>query len=285
MRYDSPLRYPGGKAKLAPVLAQIIELNDLSGCSYVEPFAGGAGAALRLLREGMVSELYLNDLDPRITAFWRAVLNESERFVDAIRSADVSVSEWRRQQQICLENDQSKPFELGFAAFYLNRCNRSGVLLGAAPIGGYAQTGSSSIDARFYKETLVQRILTISRQREHIHITNQDAYEFLREYFSGPHRLNDTFVYLDPPYQSKGGRLYLDSHSDQDHRNLAHYIQGLDGLNWVASYDDTSFIRELYTDCVISDISLQYSLQRKRQAWELMIAPSRVNLPTSVAPT
>ena len=284
MRYDSPLRYPGGKAKLAPTLRRIIELNKLSGCAYFEPFAGGAGAALRLLREGLVSELHLNDLDPRIAAFWHSVLNEPERFVEAILSIEVSVAEWKRQQQICLCPDQSNLFDLGFAAFYLNRCNRSGVILDAAPIGGYAQMGSSGIDARFNKENLAQRVLAVSRKREQIHITNKDAYEFLSEHLSHRRELNNIFVYLDPPYYSKGSRLYLDSYTDEGHRNLASYVQQLDGLNWVASYDDTSFIRELYTNCVISNISLQYSLQRKRRAWELMIAPSHVQLPASVAP-
>ena len=99
MRYDSPLRYPGGKAKLAAFLSRTIALNDLTGCSYFEPYAGGAGAALRLLREGCVSELRLNDLDPRIAASWNAVLNETERFVEAILSVPLSVTEWKRQHQ------------------------------------------------------------------------------------------------------------------------------------------------------------------------------------------
>ena len=118
MRFDSPLRYPGGKASIAAFLARTIELNGLSGCSYLEPFAGGAGAALRLLRDGIVSELHLNDLDPRIIAFWRAVLDESERFADAVLAVPVNIEEWERQKQVYRLADQDKPFELGFATFY-----------------------------------------------------------------------------------------------------------------------------------------------------------------------
>ncbi len=283
MGYDSPLRYPGGKVSFVPFLAQTIELNGLSGCSYFEPYAGGAGAALRLLRERIVSELRLNDLDHRITAFWRAVLNEPQRFADAILSIPLSITEWRRQQHIYQRADMKKPFEVGFAAFYLNRCNRSGVLLGAAPIGGYAQTGKWTIDARFNRENLAKRIFAISSYRKQIYVTNMDALAFLVKHLPRGRERKRVFAYLDPPYYSNGDRLYLNSYKGQDHKNLARYIQRQGTLKWVMSYDDTPFIREIYETRVLSHFSLQYSLQRKQRAWELLIAPSHVQLPVSVA--
>lgn len=285
MKFDSPLRYPGGKASLAAFLAQTIELNDLSGCAYFEPFAGGAGAALRLLREDVVSEIHLNDLDPHIFSFWRAVLDEPERFADSVLSVPVSIEEWKRQQQVCRLADSSKPFDLGFATFYLNRCNRSGIILGAAPIGGYTQTGKWRIDARFYKESLAERILAIGRRREQIHVTNMDSLDFLVEHLPHRHERKPVFAYLDPPYYSKGNRLYMNFYSDQDHRELARYLQGQDTLKWVMSYDDTDFIRDLYATSETSSLSLEYSLQRRRKALELLISPSHVLLAILVAST
>ena len=263
--YDSPLRYPGGKVSLAGVLAQIIELNGLFGCAYFEPFAGGAGAALRLLRDGVVSQLHLNDLDPRISAFWHAALYESERFSNTILSVPLSVAEWRRQKQICLRPDANKPFELGFATFYLNRCNRSGVVLGAAPIGGYDQVGKWRLDARFNRENLAERICNVARDRDRIRITNMDAVTFLVKHLPVESEHRRAFLYVDPPYYSNGNRLYLNRYSACDHEDLARYTQRLGGLNWVTSYDDTRFVRDLYASCVISQISLKYSLQRKRK--------------------
>ena len=266
MKFDSPLRYPGGKASLATFLSQTIELNGLSGCSYFEPFAGGAGAALRLLREGVVSQLYLNDLDPQIVSFWRAVLYESERFADAIMSVPITIAEWKRQQQVCKRADPTKPFDLGFATFYLNRCNRSGIILGAAPIGGYSQSGEWRIDARFYRETLAERVLAIGKCQEQIHVTNLDALDFLARYLPVGSDRKSSWVYLDPPYYTKGTRLYLNSYDDQDHKNLARYIQKQEGLVWVMSYDDTNFIRTLYETSEITILSLKYSLHRKRKS-------------------
>ena len=284
MNYDSPLRYPGGKSALAAFLIRTIKLNNISGCSYFEPFAGGAGVALRLLREDVVSKVYLNDLDPRITAFWYAVLNESERFVKAILSVPVSVAEWKRQLHICTRGDTRKPFELGFSTFYLNRCNRSGILLGAAPIGGYAQTGKWKIEARFYRETLVKRVFAIARKRKQIHISNKDALEFLVKSLPRGRERKRVFAYLDPPYHANGSRLYLNSYKDQDHRKLASYMQRQGVLKWVMSYDDAGPIRVIYDDCAIFHLAIRYSLQRKQRTNELLIAPFHVRLPAYVAP-
>ena len=308
------MRYPGGKASLAGLLALTIKLNGLSGCPYFEPFAGGAGAALRLLREGVVSELYLNDLDPRVYAFWNAALGESQKFADAIRSVPLNIEEWRNQRQVCTLGDTGKQFELGFATFYLNRCNRSGIVHGAAPIGGYAQSGPWKIDARFYRESLAERILAIGRRREQIHVTNMDARDFLGARLPRGSGRKSVFVYFDPPYYSRGDRLYMNLYSDssgivhgaapiggyaqsgpwkidarfyrdQDHMNLATYIQKQYDVNWIMSYDDTAFVRHLYQACDISQFSLEYSLHKKRKAQELLISPSRVKLADPVEST
>lgn len=285
MRYDSPLRYPGGKAALAPFLEQTIEVNDLSGCAYFEPFAGGAGAALRLLRDGVVSELRLNDLDIRITAFWNAILDESDRFVDTILSVPLNVSEWERQRTIYMQADTTRRFELGFATFYLNRCNRSGVLFRTCPIGGRAQHGKWKIDARFNRDALAARVTAISRKREYIHVTNMDAKAFLVRHLPRNTARRRVFAYLDPPYYSNGNRLYMNHYRSQDHEQLAHYMRRQSTLNWVMSYDNADPIRDLYSSCTVGHIPVRYSLHRKRHTREILIAPTHVLLPASdVAP-
>ena len=165
---------------------------------YLEPFAGGAGAALQLLVDDVVSELVLNDADPRIHAFWLAALNESERFADAILAVPLTIDEWKRQREVCSSSNKSNQFALGFATFYLNRCNRSGIILGAAPIGGYEQNGDWKISARFYRQTLAKRVLALGEMRSRIRVTNFDASQFLRLYLPNPKHGEDAFTYLDP---------------------------------------------------------------------------------------
>ena len=279
MKFDSPLRYPGGKAALAPFLTETIALNGISNCTYFEPFAGGAGAALRLLREGVVSQAHINDLDPCISAFWQAVLGETNRFSDAIMSVKLDVDEWKKQREIYLNQDVSKLFDLGFATFYLNRCNRSGVLFGAAPIGGYGQTGKWKIDARFYRESLAGRVIELGQLSEQIHLSNMDAHRFLLEKLPRGHERTRVFAYLDPPYWEKGGRLYFNSYSSQDHRALARYMQSQKTLKWVMSYDDAPPIRDIYVRSNIHRLSLRYNLNKARDAQELLIVPDHVQIP------
>ena len=279
MKFGSPLRYPGGKTALAQFLARTIELNHLSGCAYYEPFAGGAGAALRLLHDDIVSEIHLNDLDHRVTAFWTAALDETERFAEAIRSVPVTIEECKKQREICQSADRGEEFELGFATFYLNRCNRSGIILGAAPIGGYAQTGKWGIDSRFYRETLANRILAIGNKREQIYVTNMDACAFLSKKLPKMREQDAAFVYLDPPYYSNGNRLYMNAYKSQDHEDLAQYIKKRDQFGWIMSYDDTDSIRELYQGCRLSYHPIDYILQKRRRERELIISPAHVELP------
>ena len=281
MRHISPLRYPGGKASIAGYLETIIDLNHLRGCSYFEPFAGGAGAALRLLMEGVVSDIHLNDLDPRIAAFWRSVLHEAERFQHAVMTIPLTLEEWERQKQICSNAEHEDQFELGFSTFYLNRCNRSGVLIGAAPIGGYEQRGKWRIDARFYRNSLVQRIHEISQMRERIHVTQLDAVEFLRTSIAVCGKRAHSFAYFDPPYHMDNNRLYFNTYVDCDHVALSKEIQSQNHLAWLMSYNNSTFIRHLYTDCVLSTIPVRYALQNKRVSHELMIAPSRLKIPAT----
>ncbi len=279
MKYASPLRYPGGKAGLTGFLSDVIDLNNLRGCTYYEPYAGGAGAALNLLKNEVVSELYLNDADHRINAFWNSALYESERFVEKIRSVPLTMEEWYQQQQICSRPKLYRNFEVGFAAFFMNRCNRSGVLTGSGPIGGYKQQGKWRLDVRFYRETLIERILDLERMKNRIHISSADAIDFLKGTLPRGHRRGRIFVYLDPPYVNKGQRLYLNAYNAEGHSQLAKYLEKQTILPWIMSYDDSELVRNLYSDQNIASMPIRYSLQIKRSARELIIAPHRIAIP------
>ena len=102
-----------------------------------------------MLQSGKVKAVFLNDLDRAIYAFWRSILDHTEEFLHRMCYTSITISEWYKQREIY----HSKPddiLQLGFATFFLNRCNKSGILL-ANPIGGINQTGQDKIDARFKK--------------------------------------------------------------------------------------------------------------------------------------
>ena len=136
----TPLRYPGGKGALYTTLRDLVRANDLSSGTYVEPYAGGVGAGLALLITGVVKRIVVNDLDPALYAFWRSVVKDPEGFAKQVAEVELSVREWRKQKEIYRSADRRDYLPLGFATFYLNRTNHSGVL-NAGPIGGLDQTG------------------------------------------------------------------------------------------------------------------------------------------------
>ncbi len=275
----SPLRYPGGKGTFGPYFVKIMKQNGLYGGKYLEPFAGGAGVALVLLSSGAASEIILNDADYHIYCFWVSILDENERFCDKIRNVDISIREWQNQKKIYMKPNQHNTFDVGFSTFFLNRCNRSGIIAGAGPIGGYKQEGKWRLDVRFNKDDLITRIEQIGRLKNQIIIENLDAIVFLRNYLINPHDRDKVLVYIDPPYVSAGNRLYLNFYSNKDHIELAHHLLRQEELSWVVTYDDDIFIRELYDSCQKWLFNLGYSLQSKQKGKELLIAPEWLKLP------
>ena len=155
----SPLRYPGGKAPLASFFEDTIRALGLVKPTYVEPYAGGAGAGLDLLYRGVVGRVVINDFDYSVYSLWDSMLHRHDEFLDRFDSAPLTVDEWKRQREIYRRRDEPglDKLDLGFATFYLNRTNRSGVLRGGM-IGGLKQEGKYKLDARFNKETLRERI-------------------------------------------------------------------------------------------------------------------------------
>lgn len=191
--YYSPLRYPGGKSKITPLIKQIIISNNLEGCTFVEPFAGGAGVSLDLLFSGSVGHIIINDSDIAIFSFWKAILEEMDRFVKDVYTVPLTIEEWKHQKEI-LEAIKEPCYELGFAAFYLNRTNRSGIL-NAGVIGGKKQDGKWKMDARFNRDNLAKKIIEISKRKNDITVFGLDIRDFVKHIPS-----ENAFVYLDPPY-------------------------------------------------------------------------------------
>ena len=156
----SPLRYPGGKYKLYPYVAKLIEINDCT--TYIEPFCGGAAIPLELLFHNNIKRVILNDYDYSIYCFWESVLTDTDAFNKKIFDTPITVNEWKKQKQIRSTFSKHTPLEVGFSTFFLNRVNHSVIIDKAGPIGGLDQTGSYSIDCRFNKRRLISQIEKIA---------------------------------------------------------------------------------------------------------------------------
>lgn len=264
----SPLRYPGGKGKLAPFMEALIKKTGHVGGTYVEPFAGGAGIALELLEKNVVSQIVINDYDKGIYSFWKAILTETDRFVQEIENVPLTMDEWNRQRNIIVTGGNRYSFELGFATFYMNRTNRSGIIKGGV-IGGVDQTGNWKMDARFNKESLIQRIQNIANRKDVIHVYNKDVVSLIKNYL--PKYEENAFVYFDPPYFEKGKQLYLNFFDYSDHVRIEKVINELVNCDWVITYDDVPQIASIYSQHILRRFDLNYSVAVKRKASEIII--------------
>ncbi len=262
----SPLRYPGGKAKLFPYFTEVIKLNGLFTSTYCEPYAGGAGLALRLLSSGFVESVALNDIDESIFAFWQSILRTPDEFCDLIQSTPITVEEWHRQKAIWKSRDLSTPLALGFAAFFLNRTNRSGIIEGAGPIGGYEQAGTWKLDVRINKEQQIKNVENLKFFSDRIEITNQDALIFTKDRMLS----KNTFTYLDPPYYVKGSKLYRNFYNHNDHCDILRILEDHRSSKWVVSYDDVPQIRSIYREFSPVTYSLNYSAGNKTSGREVI---------------
>lgn len=275
--FYSPLRYPGGKGKLSSFMEMMIKKTGHEGGTYIEPFAGGAGIALELLEKNVVSEIVINDYDKGIYSFWRAVLTETDRFIKEIENIPITLDEWDRQRHICLNEDSRYSFELGFATFFMNRTNRSGIIKGGV-IGGRKQTGKWKIDARFNKMNLIERINNIADNKDSIHLYNKEIESFIEKYL--PKYENNALVYFDPPYFNKGKQLYLNYFNYDDHKRIEKVINQTVNCDWIITYDDVPEIADLYSKHPLKRYDLNYSVASKRKESEIIVFSDIDLIPT-----
>lgn len=277
----SPLRYPGGKTKLASFLSHTLSLNNMQNVIFCEPFAGGAGLSLKLLIEGKVESIILNDFDQGVYSFWHAVFFDTKQLINRITEIEISLKERERCKNVLFEHSNSGKtsgynFDLGVATFFLNRVNVSGIIKGGA-IGGIKQEGKFKIDDRFGKIGLIDKILTLSRLHKNVQLYNLDVVPFI-ELLSSKYKINkeNLFIFLDPPYFKQGKNLYSKFFYKQDHLRLASAIKNkLIDSYWILTYDNEQEILDLYKDFNPKKFCLQYSANAKITATELMFSSSK----------
>lgn len=271
----SPLRYPGGKAKLFPYFAELIRTNRLFGAEYCEPYAGGAGLAIKLLTNGFVDRVSINDIDQSIYAFWVSMLFDTDRFCRLIEKTPVNIEQWHRQQEIWEASDFDNKLRLGFSAYFLNRTNRSGIIEGAGPIGGFGQKGNWKIDVRLVKDKQIENIKALSRYANQITVSNLDALDFAGKTVGH----GNSLVYLDPPYFVKGHKLYKNFYNPADHLEIASELKRKRKANWIVSYDDVPEIRKAYSTFSPITYLLKYSAGEKSIGSEVIFLSDALQPP------
>lgn len=277
-RYQSPLRYPGAKSALAPVIARVItsakqsrevpEINLL-----VEPFAGGASASLRMIGDSTVDRILLADADPLVTAFWQVAAEDTERLVDRmhdewnrfVRHGGPTAVErwdyWRNWTPTAGIAPRDRRLEAAMQCLFLNRTTFSGILHGkAGPIGGRTQESNYPIGCRWNPEALAERVRYVGHLYDVGRLVDVWRKDWKRTLEDVPERYpqllpSRVIAYLDPPYIDKSSLLYRTSFDPRGgyggpgverierdtellHLSLAHYLRTKAQFRWLLSYDN-----------------------------------------------
>lgn len=280
--FYSPLRYPGGKNKLAKFIAKICVDNDING-HYVEPYAGGASVALHLLIEGKVEKITINDFDRSIYAFWHSVLNNTNKLCNLIENTEINIENWQKARSTQKNKSKAKLLELGFSTFFLNRTNISGII-NAGVIGGIEQKGNYKIDCRFNKKKLIKRIKLIAKYKKQIELYKLDALELIKKVQKESNN-KKTIFYFDPPYYLKGSSLYMNHYKEDQHKEVAEAIKNIKNINWIVSYDNTPEVKNIYKwvqKKLTKKYSFNHSAYKAREGKEILFFSENLITPKSI---
>ena len=273
----TPLRYPGGKARFAPLIVEAIHSNLLTGGHYLEPYAGGVGVALTLLLDGHVSHVHINDADPAVAVFWRTATTQATGLIDKVANEPVTIEAWHHWRAVMLGQIEATELDRGFATLFVNRTNRSGILMGGV-IGGKAQSGTYKLDARFMRDQICARLARIGEHSSAIHVYEEDALALLTRC----HQFlpKKSLVYLDPPYYVKGSGLYRNFYKHVDHVRIAKLLSSRKFRRpWIVSYDNVDEIRLMYEYARSFTYGLNYTAQRRYIGAEVMFFGDRLKPP------
>ena len=253
-KVKSPLRYPGGKSR---AIRQIMRHVPATAQEYREPFVGGGSVflAMKSLFGRRIRRYCINDLNHDLYCFWKYARDKNSELAAAAQTFKDAYADGRELWRFLkAEGNMASDFERAVRFFILNRITFSGVV----DSGGYSQ---SAFERRFTQSS-IDRLAQLGTMLQGVEICHGD-YE-PRLHAAG----SDVFIFLDPPYWSAtDSRLYGaggELHTSFDHERFAETMRRC-GHQWLITYDDSPFIRDLFSFADIIEWSLQYGMNNYKQ--------------------
>jgi DNA adenine methylase len=270
------LRYPGGKAKIKRLLCDLVGQLD---CELREPFFGSGAFTFEMLSQDLATQVWINDFDPGVAALWTNVIQEPDALKRRINRFIPTVVSFAKYKQSLLE-EQVDGLELGFRKLAVHQMSYSGLGTQAgSPIGGWGQNNGPKkkydVACRWSPQTLFRNIdkanLLLRDTVWQRRCTKLDFSELIK-------RPGKCFLYVDPPYYEVGNQLYQFGFSIKQHELLAKLLHRT-RQPWLLSYNDHREVRKLYTDCVIREVALSYTINNTLgKKHELLICPRHADI-------
>ncbi len=249
---NSPLSYLGGKSKLAKIIIKGIPHHD----KYVEVFAGAAWVLFKKPRSKVE---VINDINSELVTMYRVLQNHLEEFVrcseylltardeyNALRDANPhTLTDIQRAVRLYFLVKNTFGSKLDFGSFIVPTTRKP------RPNPVQIQEQLKSVRERLYGVTIENR-----------------PYEQVIKAQDNP----NTFFYVDPPYYGCENEYGKGIFARSDFQLLRDVLAGCKG-KFMMSINNVPYIRELYKDFYIREVSTMYSIAKdeSNKVTELLI--------------
>ena len=243
----SPLRYPGGKSRAVKIISPIIPEFD----EFREPFLGGGSIFVYLKQKYPNKAFWINDLYPNLYHFWKQTQQNVDKLIEQIYRWRKEFNNGKELHKYLLENiEKFDDLNKASAFFVFNRITFSGT----SESGGFSK---AAFEKRFTISS-IDRVKLLSSILNNTVITNYDYQKVIEK------KGKNVFIFLDPPYFSatksalygKNGNM----HKTFNHKRFANVLKNTNH-KWLITYDDSEYIRDLFSFAYINEWSLTYGMR------------------------
>jgi DNA adenine methylase len=257
----SPLRYPGGKTRACKIINNIIvenfNINNFN--TLISPFFGGGSFEFYFQNTHNV-KLIVNDKFKPLYNFWKQIKEDKDALCKELRQIKIVTKEQFTNYRKTIMDLNNDTLNQSILYFIINRCSFSGSTLS----GGFSEEASK----KRYTPSSISKIELLNFSN--VEIYNEDFKDFLRETLL---IRDNSLMYLDPPYYlEKNSKLYGnngDMHENFDHQSLFNLLKLQ--KNWIITYNNCDYIKNLYKDYLILDVNWSYSMNKSKTSSEIVI--------------
>jgi len=252
----SPLRYPGGKTRACKILDKIVidNINIKNINKIISPFFGGGSFEFHMQNKYNI-DIVANDKFHPLYCFWnQCKINKDELCTRLYNEPKIKKDIFTNYRNTIINT--TNDIDMAVKYFVINRCSFSGATLS----GGFSEEASVK---RFTKSS-IDRVNNLNLSN--FTISNMDFSDFIENN-------NDGLIFLDPPYYlEKQSKLYGnngDMHESFNHEQLYETIKDYD--QWIMTYNNCDYIKELYSDYTIIDAEWSYGMNKSKKSSEIVI--------------
>jgi len=247
----SPLRYPGGKTRVAKLLLAYAPEHK----EYREVFAGGAAL---FFHKAKCEKNWINDRHPGLYAFYVALRDHFPAFAKLCRkqAGDLRTifNYWADRRDLMDASDGDYIVERAVQFFFINRTVWTGRVVYDPQRRSRLYFSNPEGWGRL--EEKLGKLELIAQKLQGVTISN-DSFEQCLSHLS-----NNALVYCDPPYIrdtycSATDKLYDKSFNEEHHRLLARLLEETPARVMI-SYDDCPQARDLYSGPKWRFVELQW---------------------------